>query len=256
MVQRFTGPGFDVIPTAARQAQMGAGALQQAAVVWGRQLQEAGVDIDLAPVADVVPQAFLHSNEPVALLGRGYGTDPTQVTALTHAVISGFRTGGVGATLKHFPGLGAVVGNTDFAEVTDSVTSLDDPGLAPFYTALHDVDMVMVSSARYQRIDPANLAAFSPIVHRTLRDKGFRGVIISDDVGAAQAMAAFTPEQRAVKFLAAGGDLVLTVDSEMVDAMIRGIVSAATADSDFAKQLASHAQRVLDLKAARKLISC
>jgi beta-N-acetylhexosaminidase len=44
--------------------------------------------------------------------------------------------GGVDATAKHFPGLGRVVGNTDFtAGVVDSITTADDPYLAPFKTA-------------------------------------------------------------------------------------------------------------------------
>ena len=59
-------------------------------------------------------------------------------------------------TVKHFPGLGRVAGNTDFtAGVVDTVTTADDPYLEPFATAIDaGVPFVMVSLATYDQIDP------------------------------------------------------------------------------------------------------
>ena len=75
---------------------------------------------------------------------------------------------GVATTVKHFPGLGRVVGNTDFtAGVVDAITTADDPYLEPFKTAIDaGVPFVMVSLATYDQIDPTHLAAFSPHDHR------------------------------------------------------------------------------------------
>ena len=69
--------------------------------------------------------------------------------------------------------------------------------------------MVMVALATYTKIDPAELAVFSPTVMRLLRNGlGFNGVIVSDDLGQAAAVQAVPAGTRAIDFLTAGGDLV------------------------------------------------
>ena len=56
------------------------------------------------------------------------------------------------------------------------------------------VPFVMVSLASYPRIDPGRLAVFSARVMRLLRTQlRFGGVIISDDMGAAKAVAERVP---------------------------------------------------------------
>ena len=85
----------------------------------------------------------------------------------------GWPTAGVATVAKHFPGLGRVTGNTDFtADVVDNVTTADDPYLNSFRAAIGaGVPMVMVALATYTRIDPSQLAVFSPVVMRLLRDR-------------------------------------------------------------------------------------
>ena len=112
---------------------------------------------------------------------------------------------------KHFPGLGRVTGNTDFtSDVVDTVTTADDPYLDSFRAVINaGVPYVMVAEATYTQIDPAHLAVFSPTVMRLLRNGlGFQGVILSDDLGEAAAVASIPAAQRAIDFLDAGGDLV------------------------------------------------
>ena len=55
------------------------------------------------------------------------------MTAAAGAVVDGLAASGVTATLKHFPGLGRVEGNTDTdAGVTDTVTTAGDEQVAAF----------------------------------------------------------------------------------------------------------------------------
>ena len=54
-VQGLSGPGFDTIPSALVQGTWSTDALEARADTWGSQLMDAGVDVDFAPVADVVP---------------------------------------------------------------------------------------------------------------------------------------------------------------------------------------------------------
>src|SRR5262249_60737187 len=86
----------------------------------------------------------------------------------------------------------------------------NDPSLRSFRDAINaGVPFVMVASATYTKIDPARLAIFSPVVMGLLRSQlGFRGVIISDDLGEAAAVAAVPAGGRAGDFLSAGGGMV------------------------------------------------
>ena len=119
----------------------------------------------------------------------------TPVTNGTHgaAYIEGMAQAGVATTAKHFPGLGKVQGNTDFtAGVTDTVTTINDPDLASFQSAINaGAPFVMVALALYTQIDPVHFAVFSPmVIQQMLRQRmGFKGVIVSDDIGEAQQVA-------------------------------------------------------------------
>ncbi|MGQ3505015.1 glycoside hydrolase family 3 N-terminal domain-containing protein, partial [Enterococcus faecalis] len=75
-VQVLSGPGFDGIPSALDQGQQDAATLRANAATWGRQLAEAGVNMNLAPVADVVTSPeTAGSNPPIGQLNREYGYD-------------------------------------------------------------------------------------------------------------------------------------------------------------------------------------
>jgi beta-N-acetylhexosaminidase len=256
-VQRLRGPGFDRIPSAVDQGQRPLDQLQQDATTWGRQMSAAGVNIDLAPVLDTVPPGGA-PNPPIGDLDREFGHDPDVVSAHGLAVTAGLARAGVDSTVKHFPGLGRVTGNTDTdGSVVDTVTTRHDAYLAPFAAAVAaGVPLVMVSTAIYERIDPNRPAAFSPtIVTGMLRgDLGYRGVIISDDLGAADQVSGYTVGDRAVNFVAAGGDLVLTVDSSQAPTMTSALLARAQADPGFRKQVDAAALRILRAKLARGLL--
>ena len=177
------------------------------------------------------------------------------------AAVGGLQQGGVSATLKHFPGLGRVTGNTDLTAsgTTDATTTADDPYLEPFRAGIQaGADLVMVSSAMYAKLDPANRAAFSrPVVTGLLRETlGYDGVVISDDLGAAVAVADTPPAERATRFVAAGGDIVLTGLPQTVPTMAGALRDKAAAEPAFAAQVDAAATRVLDLKAKRGLAAC
>ncbi len=258
LVQRLRGSGFDTIPAAADQAKLSASELSERAARWGSQLAAAGVHLNLAPVADVVPAKNRSRNEPVARLRRGYGSDPDKVARHVLAFLSGMHAGGVGAAVKHFPGLGAVRGNTDFAaEVVDETTTPDSPLLAPFEAAVGaGTDAVMVSSASYRRIDPDRIATFSPVVIGLLRGWGFDKVVVSDDLGVAESLQDVPPRERAARFVAAGGDLALSVDPAVAATMAAGLVERAEQDPALAEQVTEAAARVLALKQSYGLTEC
>jgi beta-N-acetylhexosaminidase len=257
IVQRLQGAGFSTIPGGTEQGRIAPGALQADAERWGTELRRAGVNVNLAPVLDTVPSGGA-PNPPIGDLDREYGHTPASVTAHGLAVAAGMRAAGIDVTIKHFPGLGRVTGNTDTtAGVTDAVTGPADAYLAPFAAAVRaGVPFVMMSTADYTRLDPGVPAAFSHrIVTDLLRTRlGFRGVVVSDDLGAAAQVAADSPGRRAVRFVAAGGDLVLTVVASQAARMSAALVARAQADPAFRALVDAAALRVLQAKQARGLL--
>jgi len=257
LVQRLQGSGFDQIPSAVDQGGVDPARLRTEAAGWGAQLRAAGVNVNLAPVLDTVPAGF-GPNPPIGDLDREYGHDPATVTSHGIAVAQGMLQAHVDPTVKHFPGLGRVTGNTDTtSRVTDDVTTRHDAYLAPFTAAVHDgVPFVMMSTAIYTKIDPNNPAAFSrTIVTGMLRgDLGFRGVIVSDDLGNAAQVSDYSIGDRAVKFLGAGGTMVLTVDATQAAAMTAAVAAKAQADPAFKTIVDADALLILKAKQARGLL--
>lgn len=260
LVQVLNGPGFSVIPSAARQGTSAPATLQKNAETWGRQLRAAGVTMNLAPVADTVPPALVNVNAPIGKLSREYGTDPATVASHSTAFLRGMARAGVVATAKHFPGLGRVTGNTDTtAGVVDRVTTSTDPFLQPFKSAIDaGVPFVMVSSATYARIDPSRQAVFSPVVLRTLLrgSLGFKGVIISDDLGQAVAVADRTPARRALDFFAAGGNVLLTVQPADIGPMTSAVLARLPQDAALRRNVDDSVRRVLTAKQNAGLLTC
>jgi beta-N-acetylhexosaminidase len=260
LIQALSGPGFSVIPSAVVQGQRSPGTLTADARAWGRELLVAGVNLDFAPVFDVVPPGTDATNQPIGVLGREYGHDPLTAGSHAAAFVAGMSEAGVATTAKHFPGLGRVVGNTDVAAgVVDTVTTATDPYLASFRAAISaGVPFVMVALATYTRIDPVHLAAFSPVViGGMLRgDLGFRGVVMSDDLGATAAVASVPPGQRALEFMLAGGDLVVSKTVPATVAMIAALQARAAADPTFAARVDDAALRILEAKDAAGLLPC
>ena len=260
-VQQLRGDGFSRMPSARVQDQGSASALTADATRWADQLRTAGINVNLAPVADTVPTSIGRDNGPIGQYDRQFSSDPERNARMVGAFIAGMRAGGIASTVKHFPGLGRITGNTDVTArgITDRTTTVDDPYLEPFRTGIQDgVELVMVGSAIYSRIDPGTNAVFSRrIVTDLLRDRlSYDGVVITDDVGAARAVAAVPVGERATRFIQAGGDITLTARPSTVPAMHDAITREMKQDPVFAKEVQTAATRVVDLKLRMGLAHC
>jgi beta-N-acetylhexosaminidase len=258
-IQQLTGSGFTTMPSELVQGTWALSTLRSAATDWGTDLRAAGVNLDLAPVMDVVPQKTAAGNAPIGALDREFGFDPVTNGEHGTAFIQGMAAARVMTVAKHFPGLGRVAGNTDFtSNVVDNVTTANDPYLNSFRDAVGaGVPMVMVALATYTKIDPTELAAFSPTVMRLLRDGlGFNGVIVSDDLGEAAAVQSVPVANRATGFLAAGGDLVTSQSLGPAEQMAAGVLAKASGNAAFRATVDAAAQRVLAAKQAAGLLPC
>jgi beta-N-acetylhexosaminidase len=144
-----------------------------------RALRSAGVNIDLAPVADLdlPPEHVMRS--------RSFGSNPYRVARLVQAFGRGLQSARVGAVLKHFPGLGGATQNSDFGRsyVYRSKRQLHRIDAIPFHRAIdRGVRLVMLSHAMYVHDGGRRPASVNRHIatRRLRRGFGFEGVAISD----------------------------------------------------------------------------
>lgn len=174
-------------------------------------LKELGLNINLAPVADISTDSKDYIYERT--LGQ-----PADLTGdYVKAVVMATQNAGLSATLKHFPGYGnnrdTHTGLAYDGRPYETFTSSD---FLPFSAGLSvEAHSVLVSHNIVSCMDPNFPASLSPVVHRILRETlGFTGVIMTDDL-AMDAIENSTNELHpAVQALLAGNDLILITDWE------------------------------------------
>ena len=186
-------------------------------------LQSFGINVNFAPVADVVtsPTGFLYR--------RAFGRGGEETAEYVYEVVSVMEEYGMGSTVKHFPGYGNSAGDTHDGLVTVDTSEEDirQRELLPFVAGISaGVDSVMVTHTILSAIDPGIPATLSPAVISILRnDLGFEGVIISDamDMGAIDEYTGGT--DACVAGFLAGLDMLCTPDDALAayDALLTAV---------------------------------
>jgi beta-N-acetylhexosaminidase len=202
--------------------------------ILGRELRSLGITVNMAPVADVDPEAdigFLESQR------RTFGSDHRRAAQLVGGAVRGMRSAGILPVVKHFPGHGQVTedSHTELASVSRTPAELRAVELAPFRAAITaGAAGVMTAHARYPDATATSLpATFSPeLLTDLLRDEmGFTGVIITDALNMEAISGLGTPAELALAALRAGADMLLqpvdplAVHASLVDAVDSGILS-------------------------------
>jgi beta-N-acetylhexosaminidase len=222
----------------------------------GRQCRAAGVDLALAPVADVNAEP----DNPVIGL-RSFGATPELVARHTAAFARGLQGVGVAAAAKHYPGHGSTTVDSHRAlpTVDADLATLRTRDLPPFAAAIEaGVRCVLTAHVRFPALDDAP-ATMSPAVLGLLRNElGFDGVVISDALDMHAIARGVGRGPGAVAALAAGVDLLCTgnpafphaYDDEAGYREVRDAVVAAVLDGTLPRERLEQAQRrVVDLSA-------
>jgi beta-N-acetylhexosaminidase len=212
-------------------------------------LRAAGMNVDLAPVVDVVrPESALHAE------GRGFGLSVDGAARFGAAFTRGLTAGGVAATAKHFPGFGAAPANTDVAAVRIGVglRELRAVDRLPFEAAVRaGAGLVMLSSAIYPALSNAPAVLSSKVVQGELREGvGFKGVTISDDLETPAFASRGGASGAAVQAARAGVDLLLFARTyDGADRAARTLTSALRSGRVDRAALEASTTRVLALRA-------
>jgi beta-N-acetylhexosaminidase len=175
----------------------------------GAGLAAAGVGLNLAPVADV------RTNARDAVIGdRSFGASSAVVAPSVAAAVQGLHDGGVGATVKHFPGLGGAAGDPHVSIPTDPESeatwrAVQLPGFKAGIDA--GADAVMVTAVYTPGLGSGSTPAlFSPaIIDRLRNELGFSGVIVTDSLSIYGIGQKWSLPDAAVMALAAGNDMLL-----------------------------------------------
>ena len=171
-------------------------------------LQRAGVNLDLAPVADVAESRSDY------IYRRTCGLGYEETGAVIAEIVTGLNRRGIVSCLKHFPGYGSNV-DTHKGIAVDSRTaeSFESGDFIPFLRGIEaGAPMIMVNHNIIEAYDPDVPASLSSEVHKVLRELGFEGMIISDDLGM-DAISLYTDEPYSAAFLA-GNDLLCVSDGK------------------------------------------
>jgi beta-N-acetylhexosaminidase len=241
-------------------APRGAAAVRELERINGAGLRSAGVNLNLAPVADV------RTNPRDGVIGgRSFGSSTSVVAPLVAAAVQGLHDGGVGATVKHFPGLGGAAGDPHVAIPTDpeSAATWARVQMPAFQAGIAaGADAVMVTAMYVPGLGAGSVpAVFSPSVIGLLRTQlGFGGVIISDSLSMGGITERWSLPEAAVMALAAGNDMLLlgNGDPAYEAAAIEAVRSAVLAGRLDRTRLHESAMRVNALRDrwGRRVLPC
>lgn len=253
--------GFPHIPSAKRMAAMGDDSLRHYADLTGQMLQDLGINLDFAPVADV----DVNPNCPViGGIERSFSADADRVRQccimwgqemMKHHVVS---------CMKHFPGHGSATGDTHkgLVDVTDTWQRCE---LDPYRNLnkewcpnpplmMSTIGMVMTAHVVNRQLDPSGLpASLSPKITSYLRDTlGFQGIIVTDDLAMGAIVSQYSFEKAVRMAVLAGADLLClsnngsTYDVNMVPKAVRVIKQMIDEGAISEERIRQSAERVRD----------
>ncbi|MFV0526177.1 MAG: glycoside hydrolase family 3 protein [Acidimicrobiales bacterium] len=243
-VNRITD-GVTVFPAAALLAGDPA-SVREAGYLTGRQVAVQGVNVGLAPVADVTDSAVAG-----AIGNRSYGDDPAVVSEMVTAAVDGLQSAGVAAAVKHWPGHGAtqVDSHDTLPVINNSREQWEQHDVPPFRAAIDDgVDIVVVGHLAFPAVDPnggpASMSA--TLVEQELRQNlGFDGVVMTDAMNMG-AVSDVDPGQMSVQSIVAGVDVLLVAPN--LSTTFPALQAAVADGTITAERLDEAALRVLELK--------
>ncbi len=216
-------------------------------------LADIGFNVDFAPVADVLT----NPNNPV-IGPRSFGSDPQLVGDMVAAQVKAMLEAGVLPCAKHFPGHGDTSedSHTGAAVTQRTAQELAACEYVPFKKAIAaGCPMVMVGHIQAPQVNgndlPASLS--SQMIDGVLRGElGFEGVVVADSFEMGAVIQAFDAGEAAVRFIQAGGDLILLpLDLELA---YQGVLSAVREGEISQERLDQSVLRILRAKGRAGLL--
>lgn len=212
----------------------------------GAALVAAGVNLNLAPVADLADDPYSPVVGP-----RSFGADPRHVAVHVAAMVEGLQSMGVAACVKHFPGHGGTAEDSHLALPTVAATASElwAGALVPFRAAIAaGVRSIMTTHVRVLAYDEAPATLSRAVLTGLLREElAFDGLVVTDALEMRAISDAYGMPDAAVRALAAGADLLCLgaeIGEEDVEEVVRGVLRAVRGGRLAEERLAEAAGRV------------
>lgn len=252
-VKRIAGnPGFDIEDAGDMAAIGAAGDTAQAsetAATIGSYLSELGFNLDFAPDSDICGDP----NTDV-MARRSFGTDPDLVASMVQAQVEGFENAGILCCVKHFPGIGGVMGDSHEGAIVSNKTldELRTWELKPFEAAIAaEVPFVMVGHLSLPTALGTDVPASinSTIVTDLLRNElGYTGIIITDAMEMGAIGTFCTADQAGAAAIEAGVDMVLMPSD--FPAAYQGVIDAVNQGDIAESRIDESVERIVKTKLA------
>ncbi len=234
--------------------QMTLGAIKSDSLIYrfgkaiGGQCKLIGVEINLAPVADI-------NNNPLnpVINYRSFGENRENVASKSAAYVKGLQEAGIMATAKHFPGHGdtGVDSHYDLPVINKSIQKLDSVEFYPFRRLINEgTGCIMTAHLEMPSLDSTSHtpASLSPVVLKDiLRDRlGFQGLIISDAMNMKGVTKYLTTGEAEAKAYESGNDVIEYITD--VGEAINEIKKSITAKRVSPEDIELKCRRILALK--------
>lgn len=212
-------------------------------------LKDFGINMNFAPVVD------LHDdNSPIiGKKERAFSSNGIKVSIYARVFMDAMQENNIISVIKHFPGHGA---SRQDSHKDKSMVILTHDAIFPYkdIVSRSKAKAIMVGHLYVQNIDNKNPATLSDvIINQMLRKElGFNGVIISDDM-LMKGVGNESLKQKIVKFINAGGDILLFSDFNIdgrktAELVVQHIVDAVNDGRIGKDRLKISYERIIKLK--------
>ena len=256
LVQRLSAKkGFRAYPTARTVARLYKP--EKAHRIYksmAEELARSGINLNYGPVVDL---NINRRNPVIGRLGRSYGSDPDRVLAYARAFISAHREAHILTSVKHFPGHGSSFTDSH-KRLVDLTKTWKEIEMEPYRVLASEgaIDTVMVGHLYHPSFSggkrlPATLS--STAIEGWIRKRlGFKGVVITDDLGMAAIKRHNDLRTTLIKAVLGGNDILLFSsagsDPKFVSKATR-ILHDAVADGTIPRnRIAQAYSRIVSLK--------
>jgi beta-N-acetylhexosaminidase len=223
--------------------------VRDSALAAGRQLRALGVNMNLAPNANIAV-----AGGPAQ--GRAFSDQPARVVSAVKATVAAYRQAKVVAAMHPFPGDGGASQDPALgpAPVGLSLDQLRNADMQPFEAVASGdraVPAIQMSNAIYAAYDSVTPATLLPDAVEELRDRiGFEGAIVSADLVATTATTGGSVGEAAIEALNAGVDLLVVPGGRaQQDEAFRAVVAAVRSEKVSANRVADALGRIAALRA-------
>jgi len=219
------------------------------AEVTAAELNQVGINMNMAPVMDVAPE-----DSDSIMAQRAFGGDPDWVARLGLKVIEHLQHNNIMAVAKHFPGIGRTIldSHLDLPVLKDDLAAIERFDLIPFEACIqHGVCGIMLSHIFYPELDDQWPASLSKHIAQDLlrRRMGYEGLVMTDDLDMGAIIKHFNIQVSIQQILAADIDLALICHKgPHIEIAFEQVVKDITDSAEMKARGIESAKRIMGLK--------